>query len=600
MASSLIKTVTKTDSARLMRRLLVEYMWPLRWRFAAALMFMLLVAGTTAASAYLMEPMINDIFAARRADLLLPISLAILAIFFVKGVSAFSQAYLMNDIGRRITATMQVQVFQKLMRSDLARFHDTASGRLISHMTYDVSLMFAAVSGAVTAFGKDLMTLIGLIAVMIYLDWELFLFGGIAFPIAIYPIIAIGRHIRRLTRISQDQAGELTSQLSQVFQGIRHVKANNAEERETQRASKLIWEIAEIRRRTGMVQSISHPIMETLAGFAIAGVVFYGGYQVINDLRQPGTLFAFITALLLAYEPLKRLTGLNAILQQGFSGAERVFETLDRDPSIKDPPDGRVLPRVRGAIRFENVWFSYGENIPALLGVDIEVEAGTTVALVGPSGAGKSTILNLIPRFYDTTNGRVLIDGVDIRDATVESTRDNLALVSQEITLFDDTVASNIAYSRPDASQEEIQAAAKAAAADDFIQSLPDGYETVVGEHGVRLSGGQRQRLSIARAMLKNAPILLLDEATSALDTESERQIQAALEELMRGRTTIAIAHRLSTIVRADLIYVLSEGRVVEKGKHGELIARGGLYAKLWAMQTREEDGDETLLAAGQ
>jgi len=593
--------MTKADSAQLMRRLLVQYMWPHRWRFAAALVFMGLVAASTAGSAYLMQPMIDGIFAERRSDLLLPISAAILAIFVVKGVSAFAQAYLMNDIGRRIIARMQVQLFRKLMDADLARFHDTASGRLIAHMTYDVGLMFAAVSGAVTAFGKDLLTLLALIGVMIYLDWELFLLGGIAFPIAVYPIIAIGRHMRRLTRISQEQAGDLTSQLSEVFQGIRHVKANNAEDRETKRAGKLIWEIAEIRRRTGIVSSIAHPIMETLAGFAIAGVVFYGGYQVINDLRTPGTLFSFITALLLAYEPLKRLTNLNAILQQGFSGAERVFETLDREPTIKDPADAKVLPKVRGGVRFENVWFSYGENIPALLGIDIEVKAGTTVALVGPSGAGKSTILNLIPRFYDTTNGRVLVDGTDIRDVTVGSLRDNLALVSQEITLFNDTVGNNIAYSRPDASQAEIEAAARAAAADEFIRELPDGYDTVVGEHGVRLSGGQRQRLSIARAMLKDAPILLLDEATSALDTKSERQVQAALNELMEGRTTVAIAHRLSTIVRADLIYVLNQGRVVEQGRHGELVARSGLYAKLWAMQTRDDDdGDETLLVAGE
>jgi len=583
-----------------MRRLLSQYMWPLRWRFGAALIFMALVAGSTAMSAYLMQPMIDGIFAERRTDLLLPISLAILAIFMVKGVSAFSQAYLMNDIGRRIVARMQIELFRKLMGSDLARFHDTASGRLIAHMTYDVGLMFAAVSGAVTAFGKDLLTLLALIGVMVYLDWELFMIGGIAFPLAIYPIVSIGRHMRRLTRISQDQAGDLTSRLSQVFQGIRHVKAYNAEERETKQASDLIWEIAEIRRRTGIVGSISHPIMETLAGFAIAGVVFYGGYQVINDLRTPGTLFAFITALLLAYEPLKRLSGLNAILQTGFSGAERVFETLDRDPTIKDPADGKKLPPARGNIKFHDVRFSYGENIPALMGIDLDIKAGTTVALVGPSGAGKSTILNLIPRFYDVTSGKVTIEGIDIRDVTVASVRDNLALVSQEITLFDDTIASNIAYSRPGATQAEIEAAAKGAAADEFINSMPDGYNTIVGEHGVRLSGGQRQRISIARAMLKDAPILLLDEATSALDTKSERQVQAALEKLMEGRTTLAIAHRLSTIVRADLIYVLSEGRVVEQGRHGELIARGGLYARLWSMQTSDNGEDGALLAAGE
>ena len=330
--------------------------------------------------------------------------------------------------------------------------------------------------------------------------------------------------------------------------------------------------------------------MESLGGLAVAIVISYGGYQVIAGHTDTGSLFSFIAALLLAYEPMKRLANLNASLQEGLAGAQRLFDILDVEPTIRETEDAAELKVDKGGIRLETVRFSYVPGRPALDGIDLDIPAGSSVALVGPSGAGKTTVLNMIPRFHDVDSGRILIDGTDVRNVTLASLRANTALVSQEVMLFDNTVRANIAYGRIGASEEDIIAAAKNAAAHDFILELPDGYDTMVGELGAKLSGGQRQRLAIARAMLKDAPILLLDEATSALDTESERQVQAALDKLMRGRTTLVIAHRLSTIVNSDRICVIEDGKILESGTHGELVERDGMYARLYAMQFAEEE----------
>ncbi len=367
---------------------------------------------------------------------------------------------------------------------------------------------------------------------------------------------------------------------------------------ESQRVSRLIDRVNGLMQKAARIRSASHPIMETLGGVAITVVILYGGWQVIEGERTTGAFFSFVTALLLAYEPMKRLVQLNASLQEGLAAAVRVFQVLDLEPRIVDAPDAKPLAVAAGQIRFEDVRFSYIPERPALAGLNLTVPAGRTVALVGASGAGKTTILNLIPRFYDVDAGRVSIDGVDVRHATLASLRGAIALVSQEVSLFDDTVAHNIAYGRQGASPKEIEAAARHAAAHEFIEALPQGYDTLVGEHGIKLSGGQRQRLAIARAMLKNAPILLLDEATSALDTENERLVQAALRQLMAGRTTLVIAHRLATVIDAHVIHVIDAGRVVESGSHGELLARGGIYARLYHLQFAEEAAGEPVRAS--
>jgi len=401
--------------------------------------------------------------------------------------------------------------------------------------------------------------------------------------------------MRRVSANTQAEIGQLTTLLGQTFQGARHVKAYGMETYEEARAATLFERIYKLVYRANRTRSRASPMIEAVGGAAVAVVIAYGGYQVINHARTPGSFFAFITALLIAYQPLKALATLNATLQEGLAAAQRVFEVLDIEPDIRDRPGAAPLRVAGGEIRFDDVRFSYQPHAIALDGISLTVPAGSTVALVGPSGAGKSTVLNLIPRFYDVSAGSIAIDGQDVRALTLASLRASLALVAQEASLFDDTVRGNIAYGRLTASDAEIAAAAEAAGADQFIAELPEGYDTLVGEHGTRLSGGQRQRVAIARAMLKDAPILLLDEATSALDNESERQVQAALKRLMQGRTTLVIAHRLSTIVGADLICVMDRGRIVESGKHAQLLARGGLYARLYETQFAP---DEPLVAA--
>jgi len=424
---------------------------------------------------------------------------------------------------------------------------------------------------------------------MFYQDWLLALVSFFVFPLAIRPIVGIGRRIRRVAANTQAEIGQFTTLLSQTFQGARHVKAYGMEEYEERRAVGLIERVFMLIDRNTRTRSRASPMMETLGGMAIAVVILYGGHQVISDARTPGALFSFITALLLAYQPLKSLANLNASLQEGLAAAQRIFEVLDLEPMIRDIPGARPLHIAGGEIRFHDVCFGYVPGILAIDRISLTIPAGHTVALVGPSGAGKSTMLNLIPRFFDVAAGSISIDRQDVRSVTLASLRAAIALVAQEVSLFDDTVRANIAYGRFGASAAEIEEAARAAAADAFIRELPCGYDTLVGEHGVRLSGGQRQRIAIARAMLKNAPILLLDEATAALDSEAERQVQTALNTLIRGRTTLVIAHRLSTIQRADLICVMNRGQIVETGRHGELLAQGGLYARLHAMQFADQ-----------
>jgi subfamily B ATP-binding cassette protein MsbA len=584
-------------TAGLVRRLAKEFIWRHRGRIALAFVCMGIGAGSTALRAWLMQPTLDRIFVGREESLLLLIAGAALALAVMKGLADYGEAVLMSRVGQRVITDVQGALYARLIRADLAYFNANASGTLISRFIADVVYLRNAAAGVLAAIGKDAVTVLFLLALMFYEDWVLALASFFAFPLAIRPIVGIGRRMRRVSVNTQIEAGLVSTLLNQTFQGARHVKAYGMEAYETGRANALFERMFRLIDRGNRTRARTSPLMEALGGSAVAVVILYGGYQVIEGARTTGAFFTFITALLLAYQPLKSLANLNASLQEGLAAAQRVFEVLDIEPAIRDLPEARELRVGGGEIAFTDVRFGYQPQAVALNDISLTVAAGSTVALVGPSGAGKSTMLNLIPRFYDVSAGSIAIDGQDVRAVTLASLRSALALVAQEASLFDDTVRANIAYGRFEASRDEIEAAAVAAGADRFIAELPQGYDTLVGENGIRLSGGQRQRIAIARAMLKDAPILLLDEATSALDNESERQVQAALRRLMQGRTTLVIAHRLSTIIGADLICVLDRGRIVETGKHAQLLARSGLYARLYETQFAPGEADALIPA---
>jgi subfamily B ATP-binding cassette protein MsbA len=583
-----------------MLRLWRESIRPYYGWILLAVLFMAAMAAATAFSAWLMEPVVNEVFIGENKAMLWPLGGAVFLTFLIKGFASYGQSVLMSFVGFRIIADNQNRLFAHLTRMDISFFHNNSTGKLISRFTVDINQMRVAVSNVLTGFGKDLLSFVGLVVVMFLKDWQLAAISIFVFPLAALPVLRLGRHMRKVTANTQEEMGLFTTLLEQTFQGIRVVKAYGMEGYEKSRIGGVVERIFKLNLKSARTRAKSSPIMETLGGAAVCTVIIYGGHRVIAGETTSGAFFAFIMALLLAYEPMKRLANLNSSLQEGLAGAQRLFALLDTKPAILEKPDATELTAVKGSIRLEDVHFSYSHGKPALSGISLEVPAGKRVALVGASGAGKTTILNLIPRFYDVTQGRVTMDGMDVRDVTFTSLFANVALVSQEITLFDDTVRANIAYGRAGASEDEIIEAARNAAAHDFITEMPDGYDTMVGEQGVRLSGGQRQRLAIARAMLKNAPVLLLDEATSALDTESERQVQTALVKLMAGRTTLVIAHRLSTVTSADLIYVIDQGRVIEQGSHEELMAQSGAYQRLYNLQFAEDaQPRDAVLTAG-
>jgi len=577
-----------TDTMVLLRRLILGHIAPQRARLALALIFMLVSAAMTGLMAQLMEPVMDQVFEMRNRALVLPIAAGVFAAFLLRGLATYAHSILMNHIGQRIVADLQGRLYGHLLGNDLAFFHATTAGQLLSRVINDVTVMRDAMGECLTSMGKSALTLVVLVGVMFYQDWMLATGAFLAFPVAGLFVARMGKRMRRVSALTQEELGQFSTILNQTFQGIRHVKAYGMESHEQARVSRIIERMFSLIHSAFRTAAVTTPVTEMLSGVAIVTVIIYGGFRVIDGASTVGELMSFITAFLLAYEPLKRMSKLNARLQSGLAATERVFALIDTRPEILDRPDAAPLAVEHFDIRFEGVSFAYGPQAPALHTLSLVVPAGRTVALVGPSGAGKSTVLNLIPRFYDVDQGRVLVGGADIRSVTMASLRRHIALVSQEVALFDDTIRANIAYGRIDAGEEEIIAAARAAAAHDFITGLPGGYDTMVGEHGVKLSGGQRQRIAIARAMLRDAPILLLDEATSALDTESERLVQDALRSLRRGRTTLVIAHRLTTVIDADCIYVLDRGQVAESGTHAELLRLGGLYSRLYGLQANE------------
>ncbi len=578
----------KAKTFVLVRRILKDYVAPHSGRVALATFFMVVSAALTAGFAIMIEPVIDDVLTAGKLDRVWLLGAAVLAIFILRGLVTYQHTILMNLVGQTIVGKIQSDMVGHFLNLDLSFFHTNPSGQLISRVVNDVNVMRASVTDGITGLGKNLLTLIFLIGVMFYQDWFLSLMIFIIFPLTALFVAWIGRRLRKMSgRIQEDQA-KLSDMLSQIFQGIRLVKAYGMEEHENERTGSAIQKVRELTIKSVRVNNLLTPVNETLVGLVVFAIIVYGGYEVASGHATAGQLLSFITAFSMSYEPIKRLAKLNSSLQMGLGAADRVFDMLDRTPAIIESPQAKEAAFDRPDISFEAVEYQYGsEEKKALNGVSFNLTGGTVTALVGPSGSGKTTIMNMIPRFFDASAGRIVIDHDDIRSLSIASLRQNIALVSQDITIFDDTVWGNIGYGRWGAYQDEIIKAAIAAEADDFIRRLPNGYDTRLGEDGLKLSGGQRQRIAIARAVLRDAPILLLDEATSALDNEAERAIQNTLAELQKGRTTLVIAHRLSTVQNADQILVLEDGKVVERGRHEDLLSKEGVYSRIYGAGLR-------------
>jgi subfamily B ATP-binding cassette protein MsbA len=566
---------------------LIKYARPHLPKFILAMFCMLVVGAATSALAFLIKPALDEIFLKKNSDMLIWIPVAVILIYLFKGVCSYTQTILMSHIGQRIVADLRNTLYRHIQMQSLSFFTNNPTGLLMSRITNDVGYVQGAVSEAVTSLLKDSFALICLVFVIFYRDWQLAIIAMFVFPLTVYPIAKFGQKLRSIATRTQVTMGSLTTLLQETISGTRIVKAFGMEKYENERFARENEHLFKLALKSVSVSAVSSPFMEFLGGIGIATIVFYGGYQVINGFSTPGTFFSFLAALIMLYEPVKRLTNVNNTIQQGIAGAKRVFSIIDMAPDIVNHDGAILLPQISKGIDIKNVTFCY-EETPVLKNIDLSIKSGEVVAFVGMSGGGKTTLVNLIPRFYDVTEGQIQIDGHDIRHVTIESLRGQVGIVTQQTILFNDTVRNNIAYGDIEKTEEDIIQAARAANAHEFITKLPKGYDTIIGELGAKLSGGERQRISIARALLKDAPILILDEATSSLDTEAEIEVQDALETLMKGRTTLIIAHRLSTIRNADRIIVLAKGEIVEEGTHESLLEKRGEYCKFHNMQFKE------------
>jgi ATP-binding cassette, subfamily B, bacterial MsbA len=518
------------------------------------------------------------------------VAFGIIAVFLIKGVCDYAGNYLVNFVGFSVVTDLRQKVFDRVLHQDAQFFETNSTGRLMSSIMNDIEKIQLATSHILADWMRQLFTVIGLLCVVLQTDWKLGVVSLSVLPFVLIPTIRIGKRIRRTTRTTQDYAADLNQILQETISGHSVVKSFGAEDAESNRFNAAANRLKRSNLRYVLQQALASPLIEFFAALTIVGLLTYARSQIKAGAMSTGAFTSFVTALLMLYEPVKRLTGIHNIFQQALGASNKVFEYLDGQQTVQEKPQAVRLAKFEKAITFDAVSFRYPTSSDGLVldSLKLTVKAGEVVALVGPSGAGKTTLANLVPRFYDVTGGRILIDGRDLRDFTLASVRNKIGIVAQETFLFNETVANNIGYGRPEATRAEIEAAARSALADEFICKLPDGYDTPIGERGLKLSGGQRQRISIARALLKNAPILILDEATSHLDSESEALVQRALANLMANRTVIVIAHRLSTVRRADKIVVLDRGNIVESGKHDDLVARGGLYQRLYDLQFLE------------
>ena len=577
-------------------RRMLAYVRPYKMRLLFAMLFMIIVSSFRGVIAFLVKPALDDIFINKDTTRLAIIPVLVLGVYLFKGVFEFAQSYLMNGVGQRVIRDIRNALYRHMQSLSLSFYMRHPTGVLMSRVTNDVGLMQGAVTEAVTGLIKDVFSALFLVGVIVYRDWKLAVIALVAFPLAFWPIARFGRKLRRTSIRAQEVIGGLTSHLQETISGAKLVKSFGAEEYEVERFATRNANLFRLSMKVAKVQAMTSPLSEMFAGVGAAAVIFYGGYSVVKGQSTPGNFFSFMTALFMLYEPVKSLSRINNVIQQGIAAATRVFEVLDTLPDVGEKKGAPGLAQIERGIEFDHVDFRYsGEGEYILKDISFHVSLGTLVAVVGSSGAGKTTLVDLLPRFYDPQNGAIRIDGTDIRDVSLSSLRSRIGIVGQHTILFNDTVRNNIAYGTADATMEKVEEAARRANAHGFITRLPEGYDTVVGEQGMKLSGGERQRVAIARALLKDAPILILDEATSALDSESESVVQEALEHLMRGRTTFVIAHRLSTVRNADTIIVIEDGGIVESGRHEELLARESRYRAFYLKQFEErKSGAET------
>ncbi|HHT9126517.1 MAG TPA: lipid A export permease/ATP-binding protein MsbA [Candidatus Brocadiia bacterium] len=567
---------------------LLKYVHRYWFRMLLAVVFMGIISALDGVTAFLVKPVIDDLFLSKKVLILILLPIAIVCIYGLKGICDFWQNYLVNYVGSRVVTKLRDQLYKHIQTLSLSYFTNNSTGYITSRVIHDTGEVWRSITTSIPDMVKQGFTIIALTAVAFYRDWKMACVAIIILPLASVLITKIGRKIKKLSKKRMHTTGNLSTLVNEGISGIKIVKAFCTEDYEHERFANENEKLFTLSMKATKVSSLSSPIIEIFGGITTAAIIAYGGSTVISGSSTPGEFFSFMIAIFLLYRPVKQLGKTSYAIQNGIGAAERIFQLMDTEPEVKEKTNAPELQPIRQSIEFKDVCFKYHHKL-VLQDINLKVNPGEIVAIVGTSGVGKTTLVNLIPRFYDVTAGSILFDGIDIRNATLHSLRKQIAIVTQQTILFNDTVRNNIAYGSIEKPDEDVIRAAKIANAHRFVEELPSGYATLIGENGVKLSGGQQQRISIARAVLKDAPILILDEATSSLDAESEREVQNALDHLMENRTTFVIAHRLSTIKNADRIIVLQDGKIVEEGTHEELIQHGKEYKKLYELQFTEQ-----------